>query len=161
MCLTSAEKRGRITSLMSLMMFFLMQPKRLSAFFATRPHCWLMISLMSTRTPSSFSAKLLSSWMVPACTGAWGCSFPVYVTSSPVGPLPELEPKQGCSSHWPWWRAWTSKTQLRPWLDWAPAQPGQLSDIKGILLVRVLHIGQQSCATFLSNKWCNPLMGFH
>lgn len=35
------------------------------AFAATRVHCWLTVSLLSTRTPTSSSAKLLSSQSAP------------------------------------------------------------------------------------------------
>ena len=55
--LTSAEWRGRLTSLDLLATLLLMQPRQLLAAFAARAHCWLMASLLSTR---SFSAKLRS-----------------------------------------------------------------------------------------------------
>lgn len=45
----------------------------LLAAFATRAHCCLIFSL-STRPSPSFSAQLLSGWIAPACTCAWGCS---------------------------------------------------------------------------------------
>ena len=53
-----------------------MQPRRLLVCFATWAHSWLMVNLVSIRTPRSFSAKLLSSWSAPACPGAWGSSSP-------------------------------------------------------------------------------------
>ena len=34
-------------------------------FLSTRPHCWLMANLLSSRTPSSFSAELQSCRSVP------------------------------------------------------------------------------------------------
>lgn len=41
--------------------------------FAARVHCWLMINLVSIRTPRCFSPKLLSRWVAPGmptpCTG--------------------------------------------------------------------------------------------
>ncbi|KAK4830007.1 hypothetical protein QYF61_008177 [Mycteria americana] len=51
-----------------------MQPRIPLAFFAVKAYCWLMFNLMSTKTPRSFSAKLLSSWVALAHTGACGCS---------------------------------------------------------------------------------------
>ncbi|KAK4823457.1 hypothetical protein QYF61_002293 [Mycteria americana] len=53
--LTSAEQKGRITSLhllatTLLMRDHLLQPNLL-AFFSTKMHCWLMCNLVSTRTP--------------------------------------------------------------------------------------------------------------
>jgi len=59
---TSAEWRGRITSLDLLATLDLMQPRIPLPFFAPRPCCWLMVKLVSTRTPKFFPAKLLSSW---------------------------------------------------------------------------------------------------
>ena len=35
-------------------------------FFAARAHCWLPVSLLSCRTPRSFSAKLLSNQPAPS-----------------------------------------------------------------------------------------------
>lgn len=43
-----------------LIMFLQMQPKILLAIFAMRVHCWFTVRLLSTRTPTFFSAKLLS-----------------------------------------------------------------------------------------------------
>lgn len=41
----------------------LMQPRTALAFFVARAHCWLMFSLVSSRTPKSFTTKLLpASW---------------------------------------------------------------------------------------------------
>lgn len=64
--LTSAE--GRITSLSLLAALCPAQPQRLFAFFATKAYCWLMFNLQSTRTPRTFSAKLLPRWLAPAYT---------------------------------------------------------------------------------------------
>ena len=41
-------------------------------FFDTRAHCWLMFNMVSTRTSSSFSAKLLSSWSAPSICWCMG-----------------------------------------------------------------------------------------
>ena len=65
MCLTRAEKGGRITSLDLLATLFLTQPRRLVAFLAKWVHCWVMVKL-STRTPRSFSAELLPSSSFPS-----------------------------------------------------------------------------------------------
>jgi len=66
--LTSAEQKGRLTSLLLMAMFPLVQPRYcwLFCFLATRAHCLLMVNLVSTRTPRSFSAKLLCSWAAPS-----------------------------------------------------------------------------------------------
>ncbi|XP_055576153.1 uncharacterized protein LOC129736772 [Falco cherrug] len=74
--LPSAEQRGRITSLDLLAMLLLMHPRVLLAALATRAHCWLVGNLLSTSTPTSFSAELPPSRPAPARTGAWGCSSP-------------------------------------------------------------------------------------
>ena len=54
-----------------LAMLLLMYPRILLAFFSTRAHCRLLVSLLSSRTPKSFSAKLLSSQLAPARTDAY------------------------------------------------------------------------------------------
>ena len=66
-----AEQRGKATSLHLLAMLCLAQPRMLLAAFAARARCWLTFSL-STRIPSTSSAKPLSSRSAPACTGAGG-----------------------------------------------------------------------------------------
>lgn len=71
--LTSGEQKGGITSLSPLAIHCLMQPRIPFAFFTVKAHCWLVFSLVPTRTIRSFSDKLLSSWVAPACTGAWDC----------------------------------------------------------------------------------------
>lgn len=57
--------RGRITSLHLLKTLLLTQPKMILVLSATRTHCWLIFNLISTRTPSSFSADLYSSHLAP------------------------------------------------------------------------------------------------
>ena len=64
MCLIGFEYREKITSLDLLAMLCLMQPRRLLVFLAAKVHCWLMVNLVSIRSPRSFSAKLLSSKLV-------------------------------------------------------------------------------------------------
>jgi len=59
--LTRAEYRGRKTSLDLLATFFLTYHKTQLAFFATRAHRWFMANLLSTRTPRSSTAGLLTS----------------------------------------------------------------------------------------------------
>ena len=59
--LTGAEERERITSLH----FCLMQWRIPFAFSAARADCWLMGNWVSTRTPRSFFAKVLSSQGAP------------------------------------------------------------------------------------------------
>lgn len=66
--LTTVEQRGRVTSLELLAVTFLIQPRRLLAFLATRVHCWLTVKFI--RTPISFLAELLSSWPV---SKLWWC----------------------------------------------------------------------------------------
>lgn len=52
----------------------------LVAFFIMRLCCWLMVRLVSTRTPTfhtrPFPVKLLSSWSAPVFTGGCGYSSP-------------------------------------------------------------------------------------
>lgn len=62
------EQRGRITSLDLLAVLCLMHSRIPLAFFAARAHCCLMFNSVSTRTPISFSAKLLSASWPPPCT---------------------------------------------------------------------------------------------
>ncbi|PKU48619.1 hypothetical protein llap_1071 [Limosa lapponica baueri] len=50
-----------MTSLDLLAMLFLMHPRIALAFLATKAHCWLMVILLSTRTPKPFAAELLSA----------------------------------------------------------------------------------------------------
>ena len=57
--LSSAERRGRITSPHRPAMLVLMQPRGLLA-FAMRVHRWLLLSCLSSGTQRSFSAELLS-----------------------------------------------------------------------------------------------------
>lgn len=59
-------RTGRITSIDPLAALRFMQLRRLLAFFAARAHSILMSNLVSTRTPWSFPAELLSShpWSV-------------------------------------------------------------------------------------------------
>ena len=73
--LTSTEQRGRITSLDLLAILHLMLAT-VPLTFATGAHFWLAFNLVTTRTPESFSAKLLSSWVAPAYVDAWACSSP-------------------------------------------------------------------------------------
>ena len=68
--LTSAEQRGRITSLDLMATLPLMQPRIPLAFLVARAHCWLTLNLVSTKSPSSFSTKLLPSW---SAASIWGC----------------------------------------------------------------------------------------
>lgn len=49
---------------------------RLLAFFSTWAHRWLVVSLLSTRTPSSFSGKMLSSQLAPVLDGYMGLFLP-------------------------------------------------------------------------------------
>ena len=53
--LTSSDQGVRIIFLDTLITFPLMQSRVSSAFFITRTHCWLTISLVSTRSPGAFS----------------------------------------------------------------------------------------------------------
>lgn len=68
-CLARGEQREGITSLDLLVTFCLIQPRRHLTSFAARVHCWFMFSLVSTRTPQVFSAKLLFSSKLPWCLG--------------------------------------------------------------------------------------------
>lgn len=63
--------RGRITPLDLLATPLLMQPRMLLLFLAARAHRWLMLTLLSARTPRSFAAKLPSPLgaRLSRCTG--------------------------------------------------------------------------------------------
>jgi len=70
--LINAEKRGRITSHDLQAILCLMQTRIPLASLAA--YCCRMFSLVSTRTPRLFSAKLLSSWIPPSmcwCLGSF------------------------------------------------------------------------------------------
>lgn len=60
---------GKITSIDLLAALCLTQLRMPLAFLDTKAHCWLMFHLISVRAPRSFPAKLLSSWVPPACLG--------------------------------------------------------------------------------------------
>lgn len=67
-------------------------------FFAAKAHCWLLFSLLSTRTPPSFSAELSPVSQFPARTVTWGYSFPdagvcscsCWISQSSCQPLPPV-----------------------------------------------------------------------
>jgi len=64
------------------------EPRRPFTFLAARAHCWLMFSLVSTRTPSSCSEKLLPNgtgpsidpWGTPPVTGLQQAFVPLTTT---------------------------------------------------------------------------------
>ncbi|NXW18147.1 TENS3 protein, partial [Circaetus pectoralis] len=74
--LASAKQRGRIAPLDLLATLFLMQLRILMTAFAMRLHCWLMVSLLSTRTPRSFSAELSSNQLAPSMYWCLGLFLP-------------------------------------------------------------------------------------
>lgn len=61
--LIRARKSERVTSLHLLAMLWLTQPRIPLAFLVRRAHCWLMFSLVPTRSLRFFSVKLLSTWV--------------------------------------------------------------------------------------------------
>jgi len=77
-----------------------MHPRIPLAFLAARAHCWLMVNLLSIRTPRSLSVELLSSRSAPACTGSWGysslgagpCACPCWTSSSSSAPNSPASP---------------------------------------------------------------------
>jgi len=71
MYLTRTDQRRRIASLDLLVALCLMKPRRLLAFHTAQAHCWVMGTLVSTRTLRAFFATLFPSWLSPAYTGAW------------------------------------------------------------------------------------------
>lgn len=76
--LTGYERRGRITSLDLWTMLLLMQPRMKPTFSATRAHCWLMVSALTTGTPRAFSAEPLSICSAPSvywCMGLFLSRF--------------------------------------------------------------------------------------
>ncbi|KFP04029.1 Neuronal acetylcholine receptor subunit alpha-4 [Calypte anna] len=74
--LTSAEYRGRITSLDLLATLFLIHARMPLAFLATWAHCWLMFSFLAIQTPRSLSAWLLSIHSVPSLELPMGLLWP-------------------------------------------------------------------------------------
>lgn len=70
-----AEVRVRINFFSMLAISFYCSPEyRYPSFW--QESYWLMINSVSTRSPRSFSAELLSSWAFPPCTGIWSYSPP-------------------------------------------------------------------------------------
>lgn len=67
--LTSAEWRGMITFLSVLAILCLMHLSLQLTFFVAREHSWLMFSFISTRTP-----RTLFAWLLSSC--AWNYSSP-------------------------------------------------------------------------------------
>jgi len=61
MCPTRAEQGGRIISLDLLVTLFLIEPRVLLTSLAARAHCWLMVSLLSTRTSKSLCKTAFQS----------------------------------------------------------------------------------------------------
>ena len=53
-----------------------MHPRMPLAFLAARAHCWLMVNLLSTRTPRSLSTELLSSRSTPSLYWCMGLFLP-------------------------------------------------------------------------------------
>lgn len=68
--------RGIITPLDLLAILYLMQPNIPLVLSATRAHCWLMFTLLSTRTLRPLSAEIFSSRVPSAWISAWDYSFP-------------------------------------------------------------------------------------
>lgn len=62
---TKAKHSG-ITFSHQIAMLCLMHPKLLFTFLAARTHCWLMLSLLLTSTPTSLTAGLLSHHLFPS-----------------------------------------------------------------------------------------------
>ena len=54
-----------------------MHPRIPLAFLAARAHCWLMVNLLSTRTPRSLSAELLYSRSTPSLYWCMGLFLPM------------------------------------------------------------------------------------
>lgn len=70
MYLSRAEKKGRITSLSLLVAFYLLHARILIIIFGMRVHFWLIVSLMSRRTPRFLSVELISG-QPSDCTVSW------------------------------------------------------------------------------------------
>ena len=64
---THQGRVGRENSLDLLVAFILIYPRITLAFLNTRAHCYLMVSLLSTRTPKSFSAEKFSIEIRDVC----------------------------------------------------------------------------------------------
>lgn len=78
-CTRQALNKGEGSPFLDLLGTLLMPPRILLAFFASRTCCWLLFNLLYTRIPRSVSAKLLSSQVAPAHSGARGCSSPLCI----------------------------------------------------------------------------------
>jgi len=74
--LTSAEQKGRITSLHLLATLLLMQPRIQLAFWPVTTHYWLMSSLPSTSPLSPFQQGYVLCFHPPACADSGGCHDP-------------------------------------------------------------------------------------
>lgn len=85
-----------------------MQPRIPSAFSSAR-HAAGSCSAVSTKIPVFFSNKLLSSWVAPACPGAWGyfpprcriLHFSVELHEVPVIPFLQPAALNGSTTLWP------------------------------------------------------------
>ena len=90
--LTSAEQKGRITSLHLLATLLLMQPRIQLAFWTARAHRWLMSNLPSTSTPMFFLQVCTQS--LQPCTdsggshdrGARHCTWTCWIFWGSLGP---------------------------------------------------------------------------
>jgi len=89
---TSAEQRGRISSLTLLVMFLLIQHRIWLTLWTVRAYCWLTSSFSSTSTPNFFSAWLCS------------CSF----TFQHVLTVGIAETKVQDLAFWITWTSWCS-----------------------------------------------------
>lgn len=65
-----------MTCLDPLTILCLMQPTTPFVAFAAKTHCWPTFNLVSTWTPISFPAKLLSNWVVPSMYWRMRLLFP-------------------------------------------------------------------------------------
>jgi len=74
-CSYQCQERGRIASLLSLVIVYLKQVRILLAFSVVTAHYWLMFNLVATRTSSSFSVKLLGPNSCSSCITESGTAF--------------------------------------------------------------------------------------
>lgn len=103
---TSAQWRGRITTLNLLTTLFVMQPKISSTFFVVRVHCWMMWSLLSPGPPvyflwNWFPVVWPPEFMVPGIVSYQLQDFTLLVEAPEVTFSPFLPACKGWMAAWP------------------------------------------------------------
>lgn len=98
---SAGRKSTAGVSLSLLVIFCPIQPKILLAFVVARAHCWLVLSLVSTRTPS----HLLQSCIPPGCLPVSCGGFSLVARLSQLSPVLTDWILLHTAS-WPKWKNW-------------------------------------------------------